>query len=111
MQKRKKRPLGFSGPRKSSFEPALEGQVQRGGRKPHGGERGGLFGPEERCRYRGRSAPGWKHRCLGCLRRLDHRHTLHLPHPSAIGLTDTGQAREEGSQEKQQFQKRSSQIP
>jgi len=94
----------FSGPQKSSFEPALERQVRRGERSLHGRERPGLFGAKERHRRRGRSAAGRKHSSLGRLGRLDHRDALYLPDSTTIGLTDTGQAREEGSQEKQQFQ-------
>ncbi len=94
----------FSGPRKSSFEPALEGQMRRDKRSLHGRERPDLFAAEKRHCGRGRRAAGGKHRRLGRLSRLDHCHALHLPESSAIGLTDAGQAREEGSQEKQQFQ-------
>jgi hypothetical protein len=94
----------FSGPRKSSFEPALEGQMRRDKRSLHRRERLGLFWPEKRHSRCGRRAAGRKHRRLGRPGGLDHRHALHLPESSAIGLTDAGQAREEGSQEKQQFQ-------
>lgn len=85
--------------------------MQRGKRLPQGSERSGFFGPEQRHGHGGRSAPGGKHRGFGRPRRLDDCHALHRAHPAAIGLTDAGQAREEGSQEKQQFQKRSSQMP
>jgi hypothetical protein len=102
--KTEKTAAGFSGPRGSSFEPALEGQVQLPERKLRGTQRSRPFRPEERHRDGRRRMAGGKNGRLGSLGRLDHRHALHLPHPAAIGLTGTGQAREESSQEKQQFQ-------
>ncbi|MBB4097309.1 hypothetical protein [Sphingomonas kyeonggiensis] len=96
--------LRFSGPWKSSFEPALEGQAQFAKGKLHGREWRGLFGPQQRHGKCECGAARGKHRRLSHLRGLDHRDTLDLPDSTAIGLTDTGQAREEGSQEKQQFQ-------
>lgn len=78
--------------------------MQRAQRQLQGSERSRLFGAEQRHRHcRGR-ASGGKNRRLRRLCGLDHRNTLHLANPTAIGLADSGQAREEGSQEKQQFQ-------
>jgi hypothetical protein len=91
-------------PRAASLEPTLEGQIGCGKRRAFAlPPRGPLEAGASRRRSRWDRPPRRADRRLRHLRRLDHRDALHLAH-RALARTATGQAREQRSQEKQQFQ-------